>query len=405
MIGRRGVLLAAALAAVAAAYAVAVVLLEPTTVPPGLELPEINVVETFGASVVDEARDFERIERLFFVLGELTVLVVLGFYAWFGPRLTRESAAGRIGTGMLLGMLGLGILWLATLPAGVVDLWWQRKHDLVETSYGEWILGSWLGLGGEFLFICLALLIVMALAGFLGDRWWILGGPAFVGLVALFAFVLPYLTPGLEPASPELRADARRLSEQLDTEPVRVDVEAVREVTSAPNAAAMGLGPTKRIVLWDTLLASPFTDDEVEFVLAHELGHHARDHIGKSIAWYALFALPGAFLIAWLTRVRGGMARPEAVPLGLFVLVALSFLALPFQNVVTRHLEQEADWQALEATEDPAAAEGLFEDFASTSLGDPSPPTWAYILMDTHPTLAQRVSLARAWRERQSPTP
>jgi STE24 endopeptidase len=91
------------------------------------------------------------------------------------------------------------------------------------------------------------------------------------------------------------------------------------------------------------------------------------------------------------------------VPLGLFVLVALSLLALPLQNVITRHLEREADWQALGATEDPAAAEGLFERFAVTSLGDPSPPTWAYILMDTHPTLAQRVSMARAWRARETP--
>jgi STE24 endopeptidase len=401
---RRGrVLAAGVLAALAAAYSVAVVLLAETTVPSGLDLPKVDVVETFGVSVVEDARDFERISRLFFLLGEATVLVVLGFYARFGPRLTRESAAGRIGTGMLLGMLGLAILWLAQVPVGVLDLWWQRKHDLVETGYLEWIVGSWLALGGEFLFICLALLIVMALAGWLGDRWWILGGPVFVGLVALFAFLLPYLTPGLEPASPELRAEARVYAEREDTEPVPVDVESVREVTSAPNAAAMGLGPTKRIVLWDTLLDGRFSDGEVGFVVAHEVGHHARAHIAKSIGWYALFALPGAFLIARLTRRRGGMRRPEAVPLGLFVLVALSFLALPLQNLITRHLEREADWRALEATGDPAAAEGLFERFAETSLGDPSPPTWAYLLMDTHPTLAQRVSLARAWSERETP--
>jgi STE24 endopeptidase len=402
-VGRRGALFAAALAVVAAAYAVAVVFLVDTSVPSGLELPEVDVEEAFGAETVEEARDFERITRLFFLLGEATVLIVLGLYAWLGPRLTRESAAGRIGTGMLLGMLGLGILWLAQVPVGVLDLWWQRKHDLIEIGYVEWIIGSWLALGGEFLFICLALLIVMALAGWLRDRWWILGGPVFVGLVALFAFVLPYLTPGLEPASRELRTEARVFAQRQDTEPVRVDVESVREVTSAPNAAAMGLGPTKRIVLWDTLLDGRFEDDEVSVVLAHEVGHHARGHIWKSIAWYALFALPGAFLIAWLTRRRGGMYRPEAVPLGLFVLVALSFLALPLQNVITRHLEHEADWQALEATRDPAGAEGLFVGFAETSFGDPSPPTWAYLLMDTHPTLAQRVSMARAWRERETP--
>jgi STE24 endopeptidase len=401
--GRRGVLGALALALVAAVYAVAVVFLGRTTVPSGLDLPNVDVEEAFGAAVVEKARGFDRIARLFFVLGELTVLVVLGLYAWYGPRLTRESAAGRIGTGMLLGMLGLGVLWIAQIPFGVLDLWWQRKHDLIETDYLEWIVTSWLALGGEFLFISLAILIVMALAGFLRDRWWVLGGPAFVGLAALFALTIPYLTPDLRPAGAEIRAEARLLAEAQETDPVRVDVQRVRETTSAPNAAAMGLGPTRRIVLWDTLLDGRFRDDEITVVLGHEVAHLARGHIPKSIAWYALFALPGAFLIAWLTRRRGGMARPEAVPLGLFVLVVLTFLALPFQNVITRRLEREADWEALRTTGDPVAAERLFERFAETSLGDPSPPTWAYVLMDTHPTLAQRVSMARAWRAQDAP--
>ena len=106
-------------------------------------------------------------------------------------------------------------------------------------------------------------------------------------------------------------------------------VQSVADLTDAPNAMAVGLGPTRRVIIWDTLLDSRFADDEVRVVLAHELGHHARDHLPKSLAWYALFAFPGAFLIARATRRRGGMARPEAVPLGLFVLVSLSLLALP----------------------------------------------------------------------------
>lgn len=402
-VGRRGALATVALALVAAGYAVAVVVLSRSTVPAGLALPAVDVEQTFGAEDVAEGRSFERVSRIFFLLGTATVLLILGLYARYGPRFTRESAAGRIGTGMLLGMLGLGILWFAQVPFGLLDLWWQRRHDLVETGYLEWIVSSWLALGGEFLFISFAILVVMALARPLGDRWWIAGAPFFVGLVALFAFVFPYLTPDLRRASPEIRVEARQLAAEQGTAPVRVDVEEVEEVTSAPNAYAAGLGPTRRIVLWDTLLDGRFEDDEVTFVLAHEVAHLARGHIWKSIAWYALFAVPGAFLIAMLTRPRGGMYRAEAVPLSLFVLVGLSLLASPFQNVVSRHLEREADWEALEATEDPEAAEGLFDGFVETSLGDPSPPTWAYVLIDTHPTLAQRVALARAWAERQGP--
>jgi STE24 endopeptidase len=136
-------------------------------------------------------------------------------------------------------------------------------------------------------------------------------------------------------------------------------------------------------------------------VLAHELGHISRNHIWKSVGWYALFAFPGAFVIAWVTRRRGGMREAEAVPLSLLVLVTLSFLALPLQNVITRHLEAEADWMALETTQDPGAARALFHRFSTTALSDPSPPTWSYVLMETHPTIVQRIAFAEAWeRER-----
>jgi STE24 endopeptidase len=171
--------------------------------------------------------------------------------------------------------------------------------------------------------------------------------------------------------------------------------------TTSPNAAAVGLGPTRRVIIWDTLLDGRFTDEEEGVVVAHELAHHARNHLWKGIAWYALFALPGAFVIARVTRRRGGMARPEAVPLSLLVLTVLSLLALPLENVITRHMEAEADWSAIELTEDPEAAKGLFQGFTRTALADPSPPTWAYVLLENHPTIVQRVGLAEEWEEEQ----
>jgi Zn-dependent protease with chaperone function len=400
--GLRGALVAVTLAVVAAAYAVAVVLLMRTIVPTGLDLPTVEVDSTFGTGVVDDARDFERITRLFFVLGELTVLVVLGLYAWLGPRLTRESAAGRVGTGMLLGMLGLGILWLAQVPFGVLDLWWQRKHDLVETGYLEWIVTSWLSLGGEFLFICFAILIVMALAGLLRNRWWILGGPAFVGLAALFTFTLPYLTPDLRPAGPKIRAEARELAAIQGTAPVRVDVQRVREVTSAPNAAAMGLGPTRRVVLWDTLLDGRLKHGEVRVVLAHELGHVWHDHIWKALAWLALFIFPWAWLVARVTRSSGGMGEAAAIPLAVLTLVVVGLVSAPFQNAVSRRYEAEADWSALAATRDAASGKQLFERFQHTSLAEPNPPTWVYLWLGTHPTIAQRIAMVEAWQRRQT---
>jgi len=392
------------LLALGAAWAAAAFFLWRTRVPAGLALPHVDAESLFTPRELERARDYERFGRWNFVLSQAAVLSVFALYARYGHRFMQESAAGRIGTGMLLAMLGLAILWLVQLPFGLADLWWQRRHHVSRLGYGDWIVDNWLGLGGEFLFICLAILIVMGLAGVFRNSWWIPGGAVFVALATLFAFVLPYLIPSQKPLEdPALRGEADRLAREqgLDESPP-IRVQAVRAVTTAPNAEAAGLGPSRRIILWDTLLDGRFADDEIRFVVAHELAHISRSHVWKSVAWYALFAFPGAFVIARATRRRGGMREPEAVPVSLLVLVVLSFLALPVQNVVIRHLEAEADWVALESAGDPQAARSLFHRFSTAALADPSPPTWSYVLMQSHPTIVQRIEMARAWEERNA---
>jgi STE24 endopeptidase len=94
------------------------------------------------------------------------------------------------------------------------------------------------------------------------------------------------------------------------------------------------------------------------------------------------------------------MGEPVAVPLALLVVFVFQLAVLPAQNVISRRMEGEADWKALRTTRDPEAARSLFRELSETSLGDPSPPTWAYVLLQTHPTLAQRVAMANAWEER-----
>lgn len=386
----------------AAGWAAAAWYLWRTEVPSGLDLPDLDPSRFFGAGELDETADYETFVRVDDVLADAALLLVLGVYAVRGARLTRESAAGRIGTGMLLGMLGLAIVWLVQAPFRIVQLWWDRRHDLTDIGYLEGLFEDWFVLGGEFLFVSLALLIVMGLAGPLGDRWWIVGAPAFVGLGILFAFSLPYLVPDLQPVRDSaLAAEARRLAAQQGVSDVEVRIEEVSRYTDAPNAYAAGLGPSRKVVLWDTFLDGRFEDGEIAVVLAHEFAHHSREHLWESVGWYALFAVPGAFVVARVTRRRGGMRAPEAVPLGLFVVVLLQLLAQPLTNEYSRRLEAEADWMALQTTRDPDSASRLFEQFTHLTLQQPSPPTWSYVWLDTHPSIMERIAMAEAWRARQ----
>ncbi len=244
--------------------------------------------------------------------------------------------------------------------------------------------------------------IYAALARKLGEAWWVPGAAVFVLIGAGFAFAQPYLLPPTTSlADPALERVARDLERAQGTTSIPISVEDVEGTTNQANAYAVGFGPTRKIVLWSTMLDGTFEDREVRAVLAHEIAHHSSDHIPKALAWFGLFALPGAWILMRLTRRRGGMGEAAAIPLALLVVAALQLITAPAQSWISRRMESEADWKALQSTRDPAAVRGLFVGFAKSSLGDPDPPAWAHLLLDSHPTLAQRVEMAEAWAKRQ----
>ena len=389
-----------ALLAGAVVWAWAAHALWSSTDPGPLHLPHVAASRFFSASFLDRSASYERFLEIEGVLAMVTLLVVLAVYARRGHRLMRESAAGRIGTGMLLGMLGFAVVWLAWVPFGVVALWWQRRHDVSHQGYLSWLVESFLNLGGRFLFVSVALAVAMGLAGVLRHWWWVVAAPVFVGLALLFTFVSPYLIPNTTPLrDPQLLAEARAVERIEGLSGTKVEVQEVHRFTTAPNAESTGFGPTRTVILWDTLLDGRFSRSEIRSVMSHEFAHLAHDDPLKRVGWLALFLIPASGLIALLTRRRGGLARPEAVPLALFILVALQLLAAPFFNVVSRREEAAADWSALVATREPATKRALMRRLAITSMSAPDPPVWSNVLYGTHPTIMQRIAMAYAWED------
>jgi STE24 endopeptidase len=246
--------------------------------------------------------------------------------------------------------------------------------------------------------------IVMGLAGRLGANWWIAGAPAFAALAAAFAFLGGYVAVlGTHSVRSEgLRSAARTLERREGVVGTPVRVQKVSGATKQANAFSIGFGPAARVVLWDTLLDGRFGHGQVRFVLAHELGHVAHRHVLKALAWFALFALPLAWFVALATRRRGGLANPASLPLALLALLLANLASAPVVNAVSRRYEAEADWSALRATRDPAAGTALFKSFQATSLQDPSPPHWAFLWLENHPTLLQRLEMVDAWRATSS---
>jgi STE24 endopeptidase len=200
----------------------------------------------------------------------------------------------------------------------------------------------------------------------------------------------------------ELAGELRELSVRAGV-PVRTMlVSDASRRTRKHNAYVSGLGPTRRLVVFDTLLEE-VPRDELRVVVAHELGHRRFRHVAAGTA-LGMAGAAGAVLILWgllswpgLVSAAGatGAGDPRVVPLVLFVLLVLGVLALPFETWVSRRWERTADRFALALTGDAGAFERVFRRLARANLSDLDPPRPLYLLLFTHPTPPERIAAAR----------
>lgn len=369
-------------------WIVAAVLLWRTSVPDDLRLPHVEPTAYFTPAQLHARAQHDAVLRwlgVATIAAQLAALIALARrrVPVRGPALLRAAQ---------LGALAALVLFLARLPFGVAALWWQRRYDIARVGYAQWLLDRLPGLLERVALLALAAAICVALARRIGARWWLAAAPIFAALGVVVVVSQPLLTPRLAPLRrPQLVAEIRELGRAQGLEHVDVQVQKVRKRTRQLNAEALGVGPTTRVILWDTTLRLP--PSEIRFLVAHELGHVSRAHLWKGLAWFVLLLVPATWLLARLTPLRG----PEDVPKGVLGGVAILLVLTPFGNQVSRRYEAEADWVALETTRDPTSAKRFFVDLSAAGLRSPDPPAWSVVLFGTHPPLLERIAMAEAW--------
>jgi STE24 endopeptidase len=382
---------------------------------PALDLPRVDARDWFTADELARIDDYRRLPRWLWVgttAGELGVLALLAWQARRLAALASRATRGRVRAGLLVGLACVLAVWLATLPIEAVSHWWRRRYGLSEQGYGAWLGDQATSLAVLAVLVSIALAGALLLAARAGRRWWIPGGAALAALGVVYVLLQPVAIEPLfnrfEPLDdPVLVQRVEALADKLGVEVGGVEVADASRRTTAANALITGIGPTRRIALYDTLLDGRFTDDEIAVVAAHELGHAARSHPWKGAAWFALLAVPGLAGVAWIVDRRGrlgGGDAPALVPLALLAAFALSIVALPAENALSRRYEAEADWLALTATRDPQAAVGLFHELTVSALNDPDPPRWSELLLGTHPSPVDRIAMVLAWADREGVT-
>lgn len=397
-----------------AALGVVAALTVPWTVLPGAS-GRVDVLRDFTAAQLAREDAFHAALRPWaycsLALG-LAVAAVLGLTP-LGARLV-EAVARPLGGGwvwrVLLGTVAVGVVGrVVTLPLDVRSESVLRRYGLSSQTWGSWAGDAVKGTLVDAALTGLALLLLVGLARRLPRTWWAWGSGAVAALVLAGSFAYPVLVePVFNSFSPlpagQLRTDLLALAAR-DGVPVQdVLVADASKRTTALNAYVSGFGPSRRIVLYDTLLESS-SRPEVELIVAHELGHAKRDDVLHGTVLGALGAAAGVCLLglvlSWgpLLR-RAGVEGPgdaRVVALLALLVAAVTLVTSPATNLVSRRIEARADLHSLDLTRDPATFRAAQVRLAVTNLSDLDPSPLVFGLFANHPTGPQRVLMAREW--------
>ena len=289
------------------------------------------------------------------------------------------------------------VLGLARTPLALwIGFLRERRWGFSTQRLPGWAADRAKAVAVDVVLTTLALLGLVALGHAL-PGWWVVPAAAALALaVLLLSFLAPVVLEPLFNRYAPLEDDA--LAGQLQALAERAGVP-VREVlvqdlsrrTRKANAYVSGLGKTRRIVVADTLLEQA-PPDEVQVVVAHELGHRRQRHVLLGTL-LSMAGISTATVIVW-ALLGTTITNPHRLPLVLLIGLALTLVSLPALTAVSRRWERSADRHSLQLTGDRSAYEHTFRRLARTNLADLDPPPLLYLLLFTHPTPAERLAAA-----------
>ncbi len=369
-----------------------------------IEPAPVRAESYFSASEIDRARDYNGPQRALYGAALAIQIGVLVLLVRHPPRRLsgpfRRPLLAAAATGAALSVT----ISLAVLPLNVAGRQRARDYGLITQSWGGYARDtavSW-GIGGVIAGAGAAAGIALIRRS--PRRWWIPGSAVVVafGVVTIYAgpVVLDPLFNTFKPLpAGQVRSDVLDLARKAGVEVGEVYAIDASRRTTAANAYVTGLGHTKRVVLYDTLIEN-FSRDELRLVVAHELGHVHYDDVPWGLLYLTIVAPLGMFAVARLTeRVApqgaiGGAAMLPALALSMTVMATA---ITTISNQHSRAIEARADSFALQTTDEPKPFISFERRIALRNLSDPDPPDWLTFLMATHPPTIERIGIGVAY--------
>jgi len=339
------------------------------------------------------------------------LILFTGFSGWLG-RLSKRIGRWEVSATFVFVLLYLLICYVVSFPLSYFR-GFVRLHDygLSNQTFARWLDHSMKGMLVNVVMFGTTFAVLRQLMRWSPRRWWVYCS-FFMGAGVFFmAFAYPiWIDPLFNRFGPmqdkQLESDIVALAQRAGIEGARIYEVDKSADTKAVNAYVNGLGSTKRIVLWDTIIAK-LDHDELRFIMAHEMGHYVLRHVLILCSLSALSLAGGLWLadrvgkriIARLGNRLGfqDLADLGAIPLLLLFLTGLSFLLAPLSNLVTRYTEHEADRFALEITRNNRASALAFVKLQQENLSVPRPAFLDKLWRGTHPSLGDRIDFANTY--------
>jgi STE24 endopeptidase len=364
-----------------------------------------------------QAKHYARIKRRLWLVDQgITLLYALLWLVTGWSTALRTWLAGLVNNDwfVVAGFAAVfgGIYFLLNLPLGYYAGYiLPHRFDLSTQSFKGWVIDQLKGLAVGAVMGLILIELVYLILRVTGDAWWLW----LTGAMLLFSVLLTNLAPVLlmpifnkfTPLGEDHADLAERLvvlAEKAGTRVKGVFKMDISRRTKQANASLTGVGNTRRIILGDTLIEE-FSADEIETVLAHELGHHVQHDMAWLIGFGTLVTALGFFLVSlamdWAISAFGltSIADPAGLPALMILLSLYQLVTMPIENAFSRWREGKADDYALRATDKAEAYASAFTRLANQNLSDIDPEPWVVFMFYNHPPLRARIAKAKSWRE------
>ncbi len=354
----------------------------------------------------NEVKSYNKIKIILSLLNSAIVFIFLAVLAFTGvskdfANLTNQFTESAYLSLIIFTLLIFAIETTLLLPISFYSGFYiEHKFKLSNQKFTGWLFeGMKSGLLTIAILLPLALLLLYILKSDPAN-WWIWIGT----VVTFFSVILAGLAPVLilplfykfSPVeNPELKQKILALAHQAGIKISGIFVFNLSKETKKANAGFTGIGKTKRIILSDTLINN-FTDDEIEIVFAHEMGHYKHGHILKGMMVNTILSFGGLFLVSVIIEKLipylgyAGLDDIAAFPLIILLLSLYGFILMPLTNYYSRRNEKAADYYAVEVTKNIPAFESAMDKLSDLNLADKNPNKFVEFFLYSHPSIDNR---------------